>query len=225
MDAFHNALRWVVGGAAGVVLVVLLTSAVASHFRPEGEATRGAHRVLRPGVGALVGVVFSAVCVVLWRPLPIEPGAVVRTVADLAGAVLAVCGLGFVIWGRISLGRLYGVSSAWGAKLHADHHLVTSGAFSHVRHPMYLGIELASLGGLLLYRTWTMVFLVVVFLGLVLRARQEDRLLRAVFGEQWEAYQREVAAWMPRLGSRWPHQTRDARPRTPTRRHVRGARR
>jgi protein-S-isoprenylcysteine O-methyltransferase Ste14 len=97
---------------------------------------------------------------------------------------------------------MYNVSSSMGAQLYADHWLVTHGPFALVRHPMYLGIILASLGGLLIYRTWTLLFTTVGFLGLALRARREEQALAAEFGEQWEEYCRRVPGWIPRLPRR-----------------------
>lgn len=47
---------------------------------------------------------------------------------------------------------------------------------------MYLGIILAAVGGLLTYRTWTFLFVVISFLGLALRARQKEGALAAEFG-------------------------------------------
>ncbi len=91
---------------------------------------------------------------------------------------------------------MYNVSSSMGAQLYADHRLVTHGPFAIVRHPMYLGVILASAGGLLIYRTWTLLFTTVSFLGLVLRARREEEALAAEFSEQWEEYRRRVPAWI-----------------------------
>ena len=69
-----------------------------------------------------------------------------------------------------------GSGSALG-RSHLVVRLITHGPFAHVRHPMYVGIEVAAVGGLLLYRTWTMVFLTIVFVGLAVRARREDEVL------------------------------------------------
>jgi protein-S-isoprenylcysteine O-methyltransferase Ste14 len=52
---------------------------------------------------------------------------------------------------------------------------------------------------MLLYRTWATLFLLVTFLAVVFRSRREDQTLAAEFGEQWDAYCREVPAWIPRL--------------------------
>jgi protein-S-isoprenylcysteine O-methyltransferase Ste14 len=198
-------LRWVLAAATGWVLIVLSVGVVRSHRRPSGRASGAAQQVLKLRTEALIGVGFFGACIVLWRPLPLEPHGIIRSALDVVGAVLMVGGLGLTVWGRMTLGLLYGVSSAAGARLHADHRLIVHGPFSHVRHPMYLGIEMASTGGLLLYRTWTTVFLTVSFLGLVMRARREDELLRLEFGDQWEAYRQRVPGWLPRMRRRTRH--------------------
>jgi protein-S-isoprenylcysteine O-methyltransferase len=197
MNGLESGLRWFLGVATALVLVVLLQGVVSSQRRPAGRTTGSAERVLRPWAEALIGVGFFGASIILWRPLPVEPRGILRAVAAVTGGVLAGSGLALVLWGRLALGSLYGVSSAVGARLHADHRLITHGPFAYVRHPMYLGIQLASLGGLLLCRTWTMVFLNVAFLGLIVRARREDDALRLEFGEEWEAYRSRVPGWLP----------------------------
>lgn len=97
---------------------------------------------------------------------------------------------------------MYDVSSAAGARLRQNHRLITTGPFAHIRHPMYVGIELASFGALLLYRTWTVVFLLVAFAGLTVRAHREDEILLQEFGDEWRNYAAAVPAWFPRLTSR-----------------------
>jgi protein-S-isoprenylcysteine O-methyltransferase Ste14 len=94
---------------------------------------------------------------------------------------------------------MYRTASGLGVQLHAEHRLITFGPFALVRHPLYLGLQLAALGGFLLYWTWTLVFVTVSFLGLVIRARREEQALAAEFGEGWDAYCQRVPAWIPRL--------------------------
>ena len=82
-----------------------------------------------------------------------------RVLSLTLGSVILFSGLAFIIWGRLTLGRMYNVSSGFGVRLFEDQRLVTDGPFAVVRHPMYLGILLLALGGILVYRVWTFVFL------------------------------------------------------------------
>jgi protein-S-isoprenylcysteine O-methyltransferase Ste14 len=107
-------------------------------------------------------------------------------------------GLLFVLWGRLALGEMYHVSTGFGVQLHAHHQLVTHGPYKYLRHPMYLGVGLAGVGGILLYRSWTLVFVTAFLPGLILRARREEQALAAEFGAAWEVYRRRVPAWFPR---------------------------
>jgi protein-S-isoprenylcysteine O-methyltransferase Ste14 len=146
-----------------------------------------------------IGIPYFGACALLWRPLPLTLSRPARLAALMLGALLYFPGLALVLWGRLTLGRMYNVSSSLGAQLYADQELVTRGPFAYVRHPMYLGILVASFGGLLLYRTWTLIFTTINFLALIVRARREEQALAAEFGEQWEAYGRRVPGWLPQI--------------------------
>jgi protein-S-isoprenylcysteine O-methyltransferase Ste14 len=149
-------------------------------------------------IGALAGLVAM---VWLWRPLPVRLSRPLRVVALVAGSLLSAAGVGLAIWGRLALGEMYNVSTEVGAELFANHRLVTSGPFARVRHPMYVGALLWALGGVLLYRTWTMVMLLVEEAATNLgRARREEEALAAEFGEEWQAYTRRVPAGLPFVG-------------------------
>jgi protein-S-isoprenylcysteine O-methyltransferase Ste14 len=62
---------------------------------------------------------------------------------------------------------------------------------------MYLAVILAGWGGLLLYRTWTMLLFAVIMLGLVYRARKEEQALAETFGVEWKVYTHHVPGWIP----------------------------
>jgi protein-S-isoprenylcysteine O-methyltransferase Ste14 len=117
-----------------------------------------------------------------------------------SGAVLSILGIAFIMWGRITLGRMYNVSSAFGNRLYADQELVTSGPFALARHPMYLGALIAGMGGVLLFRTWSAVLVLAHEPVFWVRAGREDQALEAEFGEKWRAYARRVHAGVPVLG-------------------------
>jgi protein-S-isoprenylcysteine O-methyltransferase Ste14 len=196
-----GSVEWWVREVGAVSALVCLFAALAGMGRglrrPRGRTTGLARKVLRPSAYLLISVLFFGPCFLLWRPLPLAFSAPVRVLALALGALLLFPGLALVLWGRFTLGEMYNVSSSMGAQLYADHRLITHGPFAFVRHPMYLGIILASVGGLLIYRTWTLLFTTVTFLGLVLRARREEQALAAEFGEQWEEYCRRVPGWIP----------------------------
>ena len=199
LDIIESGVRWAGAVAAFVCLMVALAGIVRGLRRPRGRTTGLASKVLRLPAYLLIGAVFFGPCFLLWRPLPLTLAAPVRAVALALGALLLFPGLTLYLWARLALGEMYNVSSSVGAQLYADHRLVTHGPFAFVRHPMYLGVILASVGGLLIYRTWTLVFITMSFMGLTLRARREEQALAAEFGQQWKEYCLRVPGWIPRI--------------------------
>lgn len=157
--------------------------------------------LLKPAFYILTGLAYFGLCWLLWKPLPITLSPFFRALALAIGTLLFFPGLGLALWGRLALGRFYFVSSGFGAPLYPNHQLITKGPFAIVRHPMYVGIFFAGLGGLLIYRTWTMVFIALNFLGLVVRARREEEALHEKFGQQWVDYCQRTPRWIPKL--RW----------------------
>ena len=140
-------------------------------------------------------------CFLIWRPIPLNVSVLAQYVSSGIGCLLYFLGLTFVLWGRLTLGHFYNVSSSFGAPLYTDHQLITLGPYSIIRHPMYFGIFITGLGGLLLYRTWTLVFIALNMLGLIIRALREEQALEKEFNGQWQEYCRRVPAWFPRIGS------------------------
>ena len=129
--------------------------------------------------------------VVLWRT-PIALAWVL--------AAVALAGLLFTWWARIHLGRLW--SSTVTRK--ADHHVVDTGPYGMVRHPIYAGITLASFATAAMRGTalaW--VGAGVMTLGWVIKARLEEQFLREQLGaEAYGEYARRVPMLVPRPGRR-----------------------
>jgi protein-S-isoprenylcysteine O-methyltransferase Ste14 len=168
--------------------------------RPKGRAVGRPYRRLPWPLFAGLSLAYGVAVVRLWRPLPVRLSAGGRAAALGAGTFLYWAGLGLTAWGRVALGDLYDVSTTAGAELYAGHRLVTSGPFRLVRHPMYLGALVGAVGGVLLYRTWTAAFLLAHAPIFWLRARREEQVLAAEFGEAWRDYARRVPAGVPLLG-------------------------
>jgi protein-S-isoprenylcysteine O-methyltransferase Ste14 len=148
---------------------------------------------------AVAGGVYLLLMMRLWRPLPVLRTPNTRVAATTSGAVLSALGAGLIIAGRLALGDMYNVSSAFGTQLYTGHRLVTSGPFAAVRHPMYLGALLAGAGAVLTYRTWAVLFVALHWPVLLVRGRREEEALAAEFGDAWLQYQERVPAWLPSL--------------------------
>jgi protein-S-isoprenylcysteine O-methyltransferase Ste14 len=130
--------------------------------------------------------------------MPIRPGPAGRAVLAVGGLGLVATGLGLAIAGRVGLGASYRPSSTRGFTLAPGHRLVTSGAYGLVRHPMYLGLSLAAVGALALFRTWSTLLFVAQVPVLVVRARREDGLLASTYGDAWRRYADRVPFLFPR---------------------------
>jgi protein-S-isoprenylcysteine O-methyltransferase Ste14/membrane protease YdiL (CAAX protease family) len=167
---------------------------------PGRSAGRSPGWLRSPSFYLIVSTAYFGLCWLLWRPLPLSLSPQARLACLVLGGMIFISGLSLVLWGRLSLGAQYFVSTPMGAQLFKEHHLVTNGPYAVVRHPMYLGILITGLGGILLYRTWTMVFVALHFIGLMRRARQEEQALAYAFGEEWLAYCQETPSFFPSLG-------------------------
>jgi len=108
---------------------------------------------------------------------------------------VAVVGLLFAWWARFHLGRLW--SSAVGRK--AEHHVVDTGPYAIVRHPIYTGIIIASTATAALRGT-AMAWLgaSVMTIGWMIKARMEEKFLREQLGAAaYDDYARRVPMLSP----------------------------
>lgn len=86
------------------------------------------------------------------------------------------------------------------AETHRAETVVTTGVYSIVRHPQYLGGLLAHIGISFMLSAWySLLCTPLVILLNYLIARKEEEELAREFGEQYEEYQRRVPMLIPRL--------------------------
>jgi protein-S-isoprenylcysteine O-methyltransferase Ste14 len=133
------------------------------------------HRPFLPPVAALTGIVGIVFCGF--------------TIALAAGS-------GWLLESAVrTLGRQWAVP----ARLIEGHKLITEGPYAYVRNPIYtgmLGMLIAT--GLAMEHWIALLAAIVIFaVGLVIRVRTEEKLLRAAFGEEFEEYARRVPAVVP----------------------------
>ncbi|MGP0019602.1 MAG: methyltransferase family protein [Candidatus Sulfotelmatobacter sp.] len=102
-------------------------------------------------------------------------------------------------WLSASAIRTLGKQWALPARLVEGHKLITVGPYAYVRNPIYtamLGMLIAT--GLAMEHWIAEVVAVVVFsVGMAIRVRSEEKLLRAAFGQEFEDYARRVPVVIP----------------------------
>jgi protein-S-isoprenylcysteine O-methyltransferase Ste14 len=114
-----------------------------------------------------------------------------------AWAMVGMAALGFVFcwWARLHLGKL------WSGRItrKEGHHVVDTGPYALVRHPIYTGIFIAALATMVLRGTsYAIAGFVLLVFGYYLKARIEERFLRAELGkEAYDAYARRVPMLVP----------------------------
>jgi len=191
-----------VGGWLTLLTVALLVYGLWRGTRRQvGRVTGNQGKFLQSSWFYLLSVVvYFGFCYLIWIPLPVTVSPQVRFWLLMIGSIIFFPGLGLALWARLALGKNYFTSTGLHAQLFADHQLITSGPFAFVRHPMYLGAILASIGSLLMYTTWTTLFFACTFAPILIRrARREEAGLASEFGEEWVEYCRRVPAFFPRL--------------------------
>jgi protein-S-isoprenylcysteine O-methyltransferase Ste14 len=117
------------------------------------------------------------------------------TGAGWAMAALCLVGFAFAWWARIHLGRLW---SAFVTKK-TGHHIIDTGPYGIVRHPIYTGIILAAFA--LAIEKGTLIALagaLLASLGFWIKARLEEGFLREQLGaDAYDSYRRRVPMLMP----------------------------
>ena len=110
------------------------------------------------------------------------------------GVVLYALGGVFRIWPVFVLGRRFSGLVA----IQPDHKLVTTGIYSVIRHPSYLGALIMVLGWALAFRSTLGVLLACLILWpLLLRINAEEAFLRSHFGQEYDAYCRRTSRLIP----------------------------
>jgi protein-S-isoprenylcysteine O-methyltransferase Ste14 len=127
------------------------------------------------------------------RLVPALPGS-----AD-AGFVVTVAGLAIAVWARIHLGQY------WSDKVmvQADHQLIRTGPYAHLRHPIYSGVLLGVAGTALVVGEWRgAIAFLLLLANYAVKARKEDRILAGHFGEDFVRYAQDAGFLLPKFRGR-----------------------
>jgi protein-S-isoprenylcysteine O-methyltransferase Ste14 len=149
--------------------------------------------------------IFLQICAyfLVWFQPPGRP--FLPPVALLSGSVGIVFSVGTValavgsVWLIAAAVRTLGKQWAFAARLVEGHKLVTEGPYRFVRNPIYTGmLGMLVATGLAMEHWKHLVVAIVLFaVGLVIRVRSEEKLLRAAFGKEFDDYAARVPAVLP----------------------------
>jgi protein-S-isoprenylcysteine O-methyltransferase Ste14 len=147
----------------------------------------------------LQGLAYAFVWFDPLRPMTVAPAKVVSPAIGWTLAVLAILIAAGSTWLVNSAARQLGKQWALAARLVEGHELIQAGPYRLVRNPIYtgmLGMLLAT--GLVIGRWIPLAIAIVIFFaGTWIRIRSEEKLLRQAFGQDFEAYARNVSALIP----------------------------
>jgi protein-S-isoprenylcysteine O-methyltransferase Ste14 len=117
-------------------------------------------------------------------------------VAITVGLLLVIAGIALSLWAQCVLGRNW----VGGVGLHKNHRLITKGPYRFVRHPMYSGFLLSSIG--LSIACWNLLYALMMacFIGgFLFRAYGEHHMLSERFTRQYPQYVARTGAIVPKL--------------------------
>jgi protein-S-isoprenylcysteine O-methyltransferase Ste14 len=112
------------------------------------------------------------------------------------GVILAAVGGALRLWPVYVLGNRFSGLVA----IQEGHTLVTTGIYSAIRNPSYLGLLINMVGWSLAFRSVAGVLLTALMLiPLIARMNSEERLLQSQFGAEYDAYRARTSRLVPGL--------------------------
>lgn len=123
------------------------------------------------------------------------PGDFASLPVQVAGLVVMGIGIAVRSFAIAQLGRLHSPNVA----VQADHRVVDTGLYKHVRHPSYLGAIVAFLGCAIALGNWISIVVVMVLTvpAYLFRIREEEAALADSLGAPYRAYQARTHRLVP----------------------------
>lgn len=112
------------------------------------------------------------------------------------GFIIGLLAVSFWTWTQIHL------DTQWSAQLQLTqgHHLVTSGPYARIRHPLYAGMFGWCLALILLTANWIFLVICVLSVAMLLRrVPREEQMMLEAFGDEYNAYMQRTYRYFPKL--------------------------
>ena len=111
------------------------------------------------------------------------------------GLAVFVLGLALAVWARVYLGRNWGMPMSQ----KADPELVTTGPYSKIRHPIYSGIFLATVGTAIAVSIYWLVAVAILGAYFLFSAMTEERNMAKLFPAAYPPYKRATKMLIPHI--------------------------
>jgi protein-S-isoprenylcysteine O-methyltransferase Ste14 len=184
---------------AGVVLCWLSFTALFVFRKQPPQQTEA-----RRGRYFLIGIALQGIGIFLvWFQPPhqpfLPPVAILSGVAGISFSVVVFALAAGSVWLTAAAVRRLGKQWAYAVRLVQDHKLITDGPYAYVRNPIYTGMLGMLIATGLAMEHWMMLLpaIVVFMIGLMIRVRSEEKLLREAFGQEFDDYAKRVPAVIP----------------------------
>jgi len=112
------------------------------------------------------------------------------------GFIIGLFSVALVVWAQVDLGKQFSPQ----LQLRQEHHLVTSGPYARVRHPLYTGLYAFGLSMALVSANWFFVFFFVISLvGIAARVPREEQMMLEQFGDEYREYIQRTGRYVPKV--------------------------
>ncbi len=111
------------------------------------------------------------------------------------GFAISILSVVFMTWTQVTL------DTQWSAQLQLreDHHLITTGPYARMHHPLYTSTFGWGVALSLLTANW--IFVVVsalAIIGLIVRIPKEEQMMIEAFGDEYKAYMQRTGKFFPK---------------------------
>ena len=188
----------------GILLVLFIGAFMMSkHFRGRADKQCGKMPRRGDGAGFLIPQIVISLSILGWLlSYLFAPQLIGWSQVELpqwlrlSGAGLGVVAIGLFVW----MFRHLGTNVTATAQTRPDAHLVTTGPYHWIRHPMYVFGLIWFLAIVVITASW---FVAIAGAGgfsfLVIRCRQEEANLIAKFGDDYRAYMQRTGRFFPKV--------------------------
>ena len=155
----------------------------------------GIFRYIRFFLGGPLVIAYIAYMVwppsMAWSQLELSP------MIRWAGLDLLILGMIMLIWVQKHLSRNFTGT----VQIRPGGHVVNTGPYKYVRHPMYHSFILLGAGMFLLTANWLLggAFLFIIMIVIIVRTPVEEKALLNAYGKEYEEYMKSTGKFFPKL--------------------------